>query len=470
MKRSFDKRDNVSSNDKFTDKKRRLSYDDYKLLVDKIHIESSSREITLNDVIELDISFEEHLWFFEYIRILKNMEIDTEERYKLKNMIYRKYTELKNVNKSHIKGMELLKTQSKIDDDIITKILESSHPDSVKLILYKKYKRYCTNEFNLSDEMIKTIEWIDNVLNLPTEVKTKQMNMNNINVFNKNVNDKLIKLWNSLNNNISCLYHVKEKIMEAMCPKILNPNNGGKILAFIGPPGVGKTAIAMSIAESLEMPFDQISLGAIKDSSILTGHSSTYIGSVPGLFTKILLKSQQLDTVLLLDEIDKIPHTAEGNSISSVLLHVLDRTQNNRFRDMYMSEVTLDLSKIIFLSAGNSIVDIDPIVLDRMTIIEINGYTIDEKIHITMEHLFPRIRKELNFKDTELSISEKELKYIITQKIEDSPGMRNVERAIYQLCEKILLLKHGNNIKLSYNMNNIKFPLKIDINIIDKLL
>lgn len=454
-----DSDDDYSDNESLSNKRNKLSFEEHKGKYDLVTKEIINREITMNDVFKLDLPMEEYIWFTEYIKILKSTEPNTEERYRVKNMIYQRYTTLKNVD---FVKLNKIKNDSGVENDIVSKILNSDHPDTVKAILYRKYKRCYDNigTGGTSDEFFKIIDWIDNVLDLPTKVNHK---------VDSTTNEKLIKLWKALNSNISGLMNVKEKVMEAMCAKLLDPDNKGKILTFVGPPGVGKTAVAMSIAESLGLPFDQISFGSVKDSVVLTGHSSTYIGAIPGLFTKILLKSKQLDTVVLLDEIDKIPDTSEGKSISSVLLHVLDRTQNHRFRDMYMPEIVLDLSKMIFLAAANSLESIDPVLRDRMTIIEIRGYTIDEKVEICMKHLFPRIKRELGF-DDDLSITESVIKHLILNKTDNQPGMRDVERKTYQLCERLSLLKHAKGLKFSYKINNVKFPFKIDIDTVNILL
>jgi ATP-dependent Lon protease len=396
----------------------------------------------------------------EHLKISNKLEEYSEDKLRVKNMIYQKYINLKNVN---IGMLNKIKIDSKVDDDIVLRILSSDHPDTVKAILYKKYKRCFDNAGSngMSDEFFKMIEWVDNVLNLPTKINHTDKN---------DIHDKLIKLWRSLNNNISGLQHVKEKVMESMCSILLNPENKGKIIIFVGPPGVGKTAIALSISEALGKPFDQISFGSVKDSSVLTGHSSTYIGAVPGLFTKILLKSSRLDTVVLLDELDKIPDTSEGKSISSVLLHILDRTQNHRFRDMYMTEIIIDLSKMIFFAAANDLKNVDPVLLDRMAIIELNGYDLLEKTNIAIKHMFPRIRKELGFSETDLILDEQQMKYLIKNKTENQLGMREVERKIYQLCERLSLLKYAKEIPFSYKMTCVKFPHRIDENTINNLL
>lgn len=469
MKRTTDKRkysdledfivDDLDESVAKKDKRSKMKYYEHSAKFDQTERAVLEREIQLDNVFKLNLPQSENIWFFEYLSIRDNCERNTEEYYKIKNMIYDKYINLKNVD---MEKLNKIKINSGTEDDIVTRILNSDHDDMIKTILYKKYKRCYDNisKDNSSDELFKVLEWIDNILDLPTKVGHTKLP----------ISEKLIKLWKNLNDHIFGLNHVKEKVMETVCAKLLDPDNKGKILTFVGPPGVGKTAMATSIAESLEMPFDQISFGSIKDSTILTGHSSTYIGSNPGLFTKILLKSKRLDTVVLLDEIDKIPNTPEGRSISSVLLHVLDRTQNHRFKDMYMPEIVLDLSKMIFLCAANSLDDIDPVLRDRMTIIEIPGYELEEKTNIAMQYLFPRISKELGFSKGELAMDSQTMSYLIFTKTKEQEGMREIERNIYQLCERLSLLRHAKGIQFSYKMSNITFPHKIDINTVNKLL
>lgn len=466
MKRHYDNQfnDEISDDDEWEPPKKKLCRKkctevslNNKNKYDIILNELEKREITLNHILGLDLPLDEYIWFVEYLHIYDSLDGNTEEKFKIKNLIYQRYMQLKEINH---KKLDKIKMDSGVDVNIVTKIINSQHSDFVKAILYKKYKRVYDNP-NTSDEIFKVLEWIDNVLDLPTKVN---------NCSTSSIDDKLKKLWGSLNSNISGLIHVKEKVMEAMCSKLLDPDNKGKIITLVGPPGVGKTAIAYSIAESLEMPFDQISFGSIKDSVMLTGHSATYVGATPGLFAKILLKSGRLDTLVLLDELDKIPNTVEGKSISSVLLHVLDRTQNHRFRDMYMPEIVIDLSKMMFILAVNSVDTVDPVLLDRMNIIEILGYSVEEKIIIVKEHILPRIKSELKFKSCDIIFDDDLIRYLIVTKTGDNLGMRNTERAIYQLCERLSLLKYVKNITFSYGINKLKFPLVITKNIIDNLV
>jgi ATP-dependent Lon protease len=429
-----------------------------------IQNEINNRNITMNQIYELEMDIDDYVWFYQYIKLRDNTD-ESEDKINLINMIYNKYNKLKDID--YIK-IENLKKDSISDKCIVKKIIDSEHNDYIKTILYKKYKLFCEDHDSNSEEYSKCIEWIDTALSLPTQIlmhsSTKQSEIAN----------KLLKLHNFLSTKIYGLDQVKEQIMQAMYRKIQNPyETSGKIITLVGSPGVGKTWVASIIAEAMNMPFDQISFGSIQDSKILTGHSTTYIGAVPGLFTKILIKSKRKDLLILLDEIDKINNTTDNN-ITSVLLHVLDKSQNDRFKDIYIPEIPLDLSQIIFLGAANNIDLIDPILRDRMTIINLPGYSIRDKINIAEIYLIPKLKKELHLNDNEIIIENKELEYLILNKTKEQHGMRDVERKLQDLFEKLGLLKYNlklnKNIPYTFNIKNIKFPLKLTIEIIDRVL
>ena len=428
----------------------------------KVNEEIARRTITTDHIYKTlpDLSIDEYIWFQKHIEIRDNIKEENEEKYILTNAIYQKYKRLIDTN---YRELEQLKHDAATEISLTKKIIDSEHPQYVKTILFKKYKLFCENHESHSEEYSRCMEWIDTVINIPLKTLSQFSGKSDINL-------KLHKLHNSLSVKIYGLETVKEKIMEAMCCKILNSSEtSGKIITLIGAPGVGKTSIASTIADALDMPFDQISFGSIQDSKILTGHSSTYIGAVPGLFTKILIKSKRLDTIILLDEIDKITNSQDSN-ITSVLFHVLDKSQNSRFKDIYIPEVPLDLSKIIFLCAANNIEKIDPILRDRMTKIFLPGYTISDKVNIAVMFLVPKFKQELMFDQSDIIIENKELEYLISTKTEDQPGMRDVERKLRELFERLALLKYSNDIKYSFAIKNIKFPIKITTKIIDALL
>ena len=414
------------------------------------------KSITYDKVLKSDLSEEDTIWFIEYLDILENLDEYTEEYYRIKTQIYNKYKELQK-EKINQELLNKIKKIVSIDEDILNKIYNSKHTDYIKAILYKKFKSI--QDLDKTDEYFKVIEWIDNVLDIPTEIiNLKETNSK------KEISEMILHLKETLNSKLFGLEKVKERILEFYCAMINNPFYKKKFIALVGPPGVGKTMLAKSIAESMNLPYDQISFGSIKDASVLTGHSSTYIGARPGIFVNILKKSKVLNPVILLDEIDKINHSQEGLSINSVLLHVLDNSQNKRFQDMYMPEIHLDLSNIFFILALNNLDNIDPILKDRIHVIKIDGYTLEEKIKIGKKFILPKVLDNLMFKKNDIIISDKIMMNIISKKCQHEYGVRELEKSISTICEKINVLKYtkdSEQIKLSYNISNLKFPYEL---------
>ena len=246
--------------------------------------EIQKRKITMNQVYELELSMDEYIWFWTYINMRcqldqKNQDMYTEEYYDITEKIYKKYILLKTQEKDF---QEFRKVN---DVSIIDKIITSNQSVDVKVLLYKKYKLYCEDTY--SEDYAKCIEWIDIILSIPLSISQPEVMLTDTDICNK-----LRKLNYCLSNKIYGLECIKEQIIKTMCSQLLNSSNtGNKIMTLVGPPGVGKTTIGSIIAGAMEIPFDQISFGSIQDAKILTGHSSTYIGAIPGLFTKILIKS-----------------------------------------------------------------------------------------------------------------------------------------------------------------------------------
>jgi ATP-dependent Lon protease len=477
MKRNRNDTDDNDSNDSFLDReykettnklesikqhkrKRSDSIDkkDEKIL-DNIDKEMFDREITINKILKLNLSIEDNIWFLERINILNNMEFDTIERLELKSMIYEKY---KNVMNPEFGKLKKLQDESGDMNEITTRILNSNHSDYVKTILYRKYMH--ATDSGSTDEYFKVIEWIDCVLQVPTEIKTNFNEMK--------VDERLEKFWHSINNHVYGLKHVKEKLLETMCAMLLNRKNFGKIITLCGPPGVGKSSIGIAIAEAFDMPFDQISLSDINDASVLVGHSPTYVGARSGVFIDILKRNRQLDSVILLDEIDKISVSEEGATISSKLLKILDKVQNKRFNDAYMPEIDIDMSNIIFIVTANDQSKIPEPLRDRLNIINIDGYDIEDKVAIAKTHMIDRITSNLGFPKNAIVMSDDIIKYIITNKIEQTPGVRGLERALEQLFERLAVITHLKNdkIELSYKMSKLKFPIVINKQHIDMLI
>lgn len=247
------------------------------------------------------------------------------------------------------------------------------------------------------------------------------------------------------------LHDVKDRVIEYLAVKKHTNSLKGPILCLVGPPGVGKTSIAKSIANAINRNYVRMSLGGLKDEAEIRGHRKTYVGAIPGRIVYSLKEAKSNNPLLLLDEIDKLGSDHKGNT-ADALLEVLDSEQNNTFRDHYL-ELELDLSKVMFIATANSLDTIPGPLLDRMEIIEVSGYTYEEKFHIAKNHLIPKLLKEHNLSNKEFKISDSAIKETINSYTCES-GVRSLERVLAKLIRKSLtemLKKDKTSISIANN-------------------
>ena len=230
------------------------------------------------------------------------------------------------------------------------------------------------------------------------------------------------------------LEKVKEKIIQRLAVKILNPEGKAQILCLVGPPGVGKTSIAQSIAKAIKRPCQRISLGGVRDEAEIRGHRRTYLGAMCGRIMDAIKKSEASNPLIILDEIDKLASDYKGDP-SSALLEVMDSEQNNTFYDHYY-DMPYDLSSVMFITTANDANEIPRPLLDRMDVIEIGSYTREEKFHIAKKHLIPKQLKNCGIKSTQVKFDSKAIYQMIDCYTREA-GVRNLERTIEKILNKL---------------------------------
>lgn len=251
------------------------------------------------------------------------------------------------------------------------------------------------------------------------------------------------------------LEKVKERILETIAVRQMAPAMPPQVLCLVGPPGVGKTSVAYSIARSLNRKLARISLGGIHDEADIRGHRKTYVGAMPGRIVAALTQAGSMNPILLLDEIDKMGSDYRGDP-SAALLEVLDAEQNCAYRDHYL-EIPVDLSNVMFITTANTMDTIPRPLIDRMEIITLGSYTDEEKLMIAKNHLLPKQMKKHGLKKTQLRVSEDAIREIITCYTRES-GVRSLERSLAEVCRKadMYLLSNPEAKKMSVTASNLE--------------
>ena len=316
--------------------------------------------------------------------------------------------------------------------------LEAS--DEVKEKIAKEIDRFKSMSGSAAESSVLGT-YIETLLSLPWDHRSKD-------------SDDLKEAWKILEEGHYGLKDVKERIMEFLSVRKLTSGGKTPILCLVGPPGTGKTSIAKSVAEALHKKYVRICLGGVRDEAEIRGHRKTYVGAMPGRITAALQQAGVSNPLMLLDEIDKTSSDYRGD-VSSALLEVLDPEQNMRFNDHYV-EISQDLSEVLFIATANDMQEIPRPLLDRMEVIEISGYTENEKEHIAKEHLIPKQMEINGIQKNQLSIQMPALRKIINQYTKEA-GVRSLERKIGQICRKAAreIMENGKE-KVTVNTRNLE--------------
>ena len=308
---------------------------------------------------------------------------------------------------------------SDIAEEYRKKVGELQASREVKDKLNKEIDRFKSMNSSAAESSVLST-YIETLLALPWDKKSEDFT-------------DLKKAWEILEEGHYGLKDVKERIMEFLAVRKLTGGGKSPILCLVGPPGTGKTSIAKSVAEALNKKYVRICLGGVRDEAEIRGHRKTYVGAMPGRITEALSQAGVSNPLMLLDEIDKTSSDYKGDT-SAALLEVLDPEQNSRFNDHYV-EVPQDLSEVLFIATANDMDGIPRPLLDRMEVIEISGYTENEKEHIAKEHLIPKQLEVNGIPKGALTIQPSALRKIITLYTREA-GVRGLERKIGQICRK----------------------------------
>ncbi len=324
-------------------------------------------------------------------------------------------------------------------EEYLERIKSCALSEEIEKKLMKDVDRLSKQPFGSAESSVLR-NYLDTVLELPWTVETKEK-------------ISVAAAAKILDKDHYGLQKVKERILEFIAVRQLNPKAKGQIICLVGPPGVGKTSIALSIAKAVNRKVARVSLGGIRDEAEIRGHRKTYIGAMPGRIVEAIGRSGSMNPLLVLDEIDKLCTDSHGDP-ASALLEVLDPEQCSSFRDHYL-EIPLDLTKVMFIMTANTTDTIPRPLLDRMEVIELSSYTDEEKLEIARRHILPKQEAEHNIAKTALRIDDDALRTIISRYTRES-GVRQLERMLAKLCRKAAIAFVTSDVKrISVTEKNI---------------
>lgn len=391
---------------------------------DKIKQVIVDRTPSIPMILSLDTSDSEKASMIEEYNVLRNMDRGQMEYIHAKRQLY-----------DRIKSNTLM-TQG--DSNTINEIIGPSDVPLIKRIIasdhndeYKRTMITLSNRLDQispsSEEYHKLYDRITTILNLPASMKGIARDRDNA--------DILMQLKENMDDKLYGQNDTKMRILEVVGSILINPDVTNKCIAFVGSAGVGKTTLGRALADALSLPMYQISLGGMKEESAIKGHGSTYIGSRPGAIVDALTSMKCLDGILFLDEFDKV---AEDGTAKDALLHIMDGSQDTDFRDNFIPEVAIDLSRLIKIVSINDINDVGGVLRTRLPMVGFNDYTVSDKIKIARNHFIPSLMNELNIN---ITIKKSVVEYIINKsKRRYEPGARQLQHNLRTIFNRLNII------------------------------
>jgi ATP-dependent Lon protease len=450
--------DDDSDDEEYTPSKRR------KIIVDFI-----TDIVNKNINIEIDTDESEDEYDKEFEELENSNEIDSNDI----NLEYFKKLKL-HQKKLIIKNIKDINVINENSIPIKFKVLESNANILTKSIAIQQIDKI-TDMDPSSGEYSKTEQWISGLIKIPFNHNIKLPINNDSELSEKN---KFLQTTNDiLNHAIYGHNDAKSHILQVLGKWIKNPDSNGNILALQGPMGNGKTTLVKEgIAKAINRPFAFIALGGASDSSFFDGHNFTYEGSRWGRIVEILMQSKCMNPIIYFDELDKVSNTYKGQEIIHLLTHLTDQSQNDKFHDNYFSGIDIDLSKVLFIFSFNDESRIDPILKDRMYVINTKGFSIDDKLQITRNYLLPQLLESYKYHDS-IIFTDDIIHHIIEKYTGKEEGVRNLKRCIDTILSKVNMYEmlydkqsKLSSIKLPYTLSDFTIPYNVNEQDLKELL